>query len=181
MTESVAMPTSVSPEELTAPVIVDNDVDVAKSLPAMLAPQSEVREMVTPSLMDDYSPWSPDVMNPYLSTPQDSTLDTPLYHYLDDSHMLTGPDFPPLFPMFPEWEEVQEAVAEPTKSPVPELDPSSLIVMTPTSLLLDSSDPSQLSSAPQPADSSKPSRRKVTATGFRKGVTPETLLDESGL
>jgi hypothetical protein len=203
MTDPVApLPTSVSPEELSAPVIPDRDVDLAKSLPTMLgtessldfsmsvshhymeslaAPQSDVREMVTPSLMDDYSPWSPDMMNPFLSTPQDSALDTPLFHYLDDN-MLTGPDCAPLFPMFPEWEDVQEPVAEKT---LPELDPSSLIVMTPTTPLLDSFDPSQLDSAPQPTNVSsavaKPpaSRRKVIATGIRKGVTPETLLDES--
>jgi hypothetical protein len=186
MTDSVApLPTTVSPEELTAPVIPDKDVDVAKSLSAMLGvASSEVREMVTPSLMDDYSPWSPDMMNPYLDTPQDSTLDTPLFHYLDDSHMLTGPDCAPLFPMFPEWESVQESVVEPPKS-VPELDPSSLIVMTPTSPLLDSFDPSLLANAPQETNMSsvaaKPQaiRRKVTATGIRKGVTPESLLDES--
>jgi len=181
MTEPVApLPTSVSPEELTAPVIPDKDVDLAKSLPAMLA--GDVREMVTPSLMDDYSPWSPDLMNPYLSTPQDSTLDTPLFHYLDDN-MLTGPDdCAPLFPMFPDWENVQESVAEPPKSQ-PELDPSSLIVMTPTTPLLDSFDPSQLTCGAQPIiDSSvvtKSTRRKVIANGIRKGVTPETLLDES--
>ena len=209
MTEPVApLRTSVSPEELTAPVIPDTkDVDVAKSLPAMLgtesshdfcmtvshhymeslaAPESDVREMVTPSLVDDYSPWSPDVMNPFLSTPQDSTMDTPLFHYLDDSQMLTGPDYEPLFlPMFPEWEEVQEPIdAEAPKSSVPALDPSSLIVMTPTSPLLDSFDPSQLSTAPAPCHSfgiakATAPRRKVTATGIRKGVTPETLLDES--
>ena len=209
MTDPVApLPTSVSPEELTAPVIPDKDVDLAKSLPAMLGtessldysisvshhymehlavPQSDVREMLTPSLMEDYSPWSPDIMNPFLSTPQDSTLDTPLFHYLDDSQMLTGPDCNgPLFPMFPEWEDVQETAAEPeAKSLLDHLDPSSLIVMTPTSPLLDSFDPSQLTSttAPQSTSSAvaKPqaSRRKVIATGVRKGVTPETLLDES--
>jgi len=186
MTESVApVRTSVSPEELTAPVIPDKEVDVSKSLSAMLGvPQSDVREMVTPSLMDDYSPWSPDMMNPYLDTPQDSTLDTPLFHYLDDSHMLTGPDCAPLFPMFPEWDGVEDPVVEPPKA-VPELDPSSLIVMTPTSPVLDSFDPSQLLHAPQQTNVSsvaaKPSaiRRKVTATGIRKGVTPESLLDES--
>ena len=209
MTESVTqLPTSVSPEELTAPVIPDKEVevDVAKSLSTMLGtesfhdfsmtvshlytepvgvPQSDVREMLTPSLMDDYSPWSPDMMNPYLSTPQDSTLDTPLFHYLDDSHMLTGPDCAPLFPMFPEWDDVQDPVVEQQKS-VPELDPSSLIVMTPTSPMLDSFDPSQLLTRPaQPTDTTsaaaKPPaiRRKVTATGIRKGVTPESLLDES--
>jgi hypothetical protein len=57
-----------------------------------LAPQSDIMEIVTPSLMDDYPP-------PYLSTPQDSTLDTPFYHSLDDSHMLTSPDCAPLFPI----------------------------------------------------------------------------------
>ena len=207
MTDPVApLPTSVSPEELTAPVIPDKDVELAKSLPAMLgtesfhdysvtashlyveclAPQSDVREMVTPTLMDDYSPWSPDMMNPYLSTPQDTAMDTPLFHYLDDSHMLTGPDYAPLFPMFPEWEETHEQpIAEPPKTQLPELDPSSLIVMTPTSPILDSFDPSQLSTAPQQTTVSsvvaKPptTRRKVTATGIRKGITPETLLDET--
>ena len=113
-------------------------------------------------------------------------MDTPLFHYLDDSQMLTGPDYEPLFlSMFHEWEEVQEPVAaEAPKSSVPALDPSSLIVMTPTSPLLDSFDPSQLSTTPAPCHSfgiAKPTapRRKVTATGIRKGVTPETLLDES--
>ena len=205
MTDPVApLPTSVSPEELTAPVIPDKDVDVAKSLPAMLGtessldfaitmshhyvdplavPQSDVREMVTPSLMDDFSPWSPDLMNPFLSTPQDSTMDTPLFHYLDDSHMLTGPDYPPLFPMFPEWEDVREPVAEPKA--VLDIDPSALIVMTPTSPPLDSFDLPQPPNAPQltniPSAVARvpASRRKVIATGIRKGVTPETLLDES--
>jgi hypothetical protein len=128
----------------------------------------------------DYSPWSPDVMNPNISTPQDSTMDTPLFQYLDESQMITGPDCGHLFPKFPEWEDVQEPVAE-SKAV---LDPSSLIVMTPTSPHLDSFDPSQLS-APQPTIISSAvakapaSRRKVTATDIRKGITPETLLDES--
>lgn len=179
MTEPVSpLPTAVSPEELSAPVVPDRDVDLAKSLPAMLA--ADVREMVTPSLMDDYSPWSPDMMNPYLSTPQDSTMDTPLFHYLDDSLMLTGPDDAPLFPMFPEWAE-----REPVVEPKALLDPSSLIVMTPLSPALDSFDPSHLTSAPQAndipsaVDKYSASRRKITPTGIRKGVTPETLLDES--
>jgi hypothetical protein len=206
MTDPVApLPTSISPEELCAPVIPDKDVDVAKSLPAMLGtesshdfsitvshhymeppafPQSDNREMVTPSLMDDFSPWSPDMMNPYLSTPQDSTMDTPLFDYLDESQMLTGPDYNArLFPMFPEWEDPRELVAEPKT--LPDLDPSALLTMTPISPSLDSFDPSQLTSSPQSTNISSAvakgpaSRRKVSATGIRKGVTPETLLDES--
>jgi hypothetical protein len=196
MTEPVPpLPTAVSPEELSAPVIPDKDVDLAKSLPAMLGTESSLdfsaavshhymeplaaddREMVTPSLLDDYSPWSPDVMNPYLSTPQDSTMDTPLFHYLDDSLMLTGFDDAPLFPIFPEWSE-----REPVVEPKALLDPSSLIVMTPLSPALDSF---ELTSAPQSndipsaVDMAPASRRKITPTGIRKGVTPETLLDES--
>ena len=142
-TEPVApLPTSVIPEELCVPVIPDKDVDVAKTLSAMLGtdsldfcttvshlyvdylglPQSDAREMVTPSLMYDYSPFSPD-MNPYLNTPQDSTKDTPLFNYLDDSQMLTSPLYSnaPLFPMF-EWEEIREPVTEPKT--LLELDPS---------------------------------------------------------
>ena len=58
--------------------------------------------------------------------------------------------------------------------------------MTPTSPLLDSFDPSQFSSTvPQPTNilpaitKASASHRKASATGIRKGVTPETLLDES--
>jgi hypothetical protein len=126
--------------------------------------------------MDDISPWSP-----YLNTPQDSTLDTPLYEYLDESQMLTGPYDAPLFPMSA-WEETQEPL--PQSKPVPELDASALITMTPTSPLLDSFDPSQLTCASPStlatsASKASVARRKVTATGIRKGVTPESLLDES--
>lgn len=180
MSDPVApLPVTVSPEELCAPVVPDDDVDTAKSLAAMLAvPQSNYREMATPSLMDDYSPWSPDVAHPFLSTPQDFILDTPLFEYLDESQMLTGPDYnAPLFPMFPEWEDAQPATQP--KS-VPELDTSALITMTPISPVLESFDPSQLS-APTTDSIAKATitRRKVVATGIRKGVTPETLLDES--
>lgn len=206
MTDPVAPPaTSVRPEDLSAPVIPDEDVDVAKSLAAMLGtksshdfftavthqlyaeplavPQSDNWEMATPSLMDDLSPWSPDAMHPFLGTPQDSSLDTPLFEYLDESQMLTGPDYnAPLFPMFHGWEDTQEPATQ--SKPVPELDASALITMTPTSPLLDSFDPSQLSSAPQSSAAaatakSTAARRKVTPTGIRKGVTPESLLDES--
>ncbi|KAF8811011.1 hypothetical protein BYT27DRAFT_7185124 [Phlegmacium glaucopus] len=201
MTDPVApLPTPVDQEELLAPVIPDDDDDdVAKSLAAMLgmdsshhysatvtqvysysqtAPRSEW-EMATPTLMDDYSPWSPDMVNPFLSTPQDSTLDTPLFEYLDESQMLTGPDYGhsgPLFHMLPEWsmpEAVQEPVAQ-SKS-LPTLDVSALITMSPSSPLLDSFDPSQFSStAQQPTAKSAPRR-----TGIRKGVTPDSLLDET--
>ena len=121
--------------------------------------------------MDDYSPWSPDMS-------QDSTLDTPLLHYLDDSHFLTGPDW------FPE-QDVQEPVVEPPKS-VPELDPSSLIIMSPTPPILDSFYPTQRlvdalahTNISSVATKPPPFHLKVSATGIRKGVPPESLLDES--
>jgi len=203
MTDPVApLPTSVSPEELCAPVIPDKDVDVAKSLPAMLGaesshglsitvsdlymehlafPQSDAMEMVTPSLMDDFSPWSPDH---YLNTPQDLAMDTPVFDYLDldESQMLTGPHYnAPLFPsIFPEWDDMRESVVDPKT-----LFDTTLITMTPTSPVLDSFDSSRVSSAPQPINTSSAvakvpaTRRKITATGIRKGVTPETLLDET--
>jgi hypothetical protein len=174
MTDPVApVPTAVSPEELTAPVIPNEDDDVSKSLAAMFAFTSDVWD-ATPTLMEDQSPWSPDMMNPYLSTPQD----TPLFDYLDESQMLTGPDYPSLFGT---WDETREPVV--TQPKAPELDVSTLLTMTPTSPALDSFDPSELSSHRHPSGSSttKPpaSRRKVTPTGIRKGVTPENLLDES--
>lgn len=182
MTDPVAPPPiTVSPEELYAPVVPDGDVDVAKSLAAMLAvPQYDNCEMATPSLMDDYSPFSPDMSNPYLSTPQDSILDTPLFEYLDESQMLTGPDInAPLFPLFP-WEDPQP-VTQPKPKPLPELDTSKLITMTPTSPVLDTFDPSQLSVPTTSTSIVQPTvaRRKAIATGIRKGITPETLLDET--
>ena len=199
MTESVtSYPTTVTPEELTAPVIPDEG-DVAK-LTTMLGmeshrpfitaselhvdssapPQADTWDMATPCLMDDYSPWSP-----YLNTPIDSMLDTPLFDCLDESQMLTGPDYDlhygPLFPASAEWDDAREPVTQSKSESLPKLDVSSLLPISPSSPLLDSFDPSQISSVHQPASSLKPtgSRRKVTATGVRKGVTPETLLDES--
>ena len=65
----------------------------------LAGPQSDVREIVTPSLVDYFSPWTPD-LNPSFNTPQDSTMDTPLFDYLDDSAQMTGLDSS-LFPMFP--------------------------------------------------------------------------------
>ena len=99
----------------------------------LAVPQSDVKEMVTPSIMDDYySPWSP----LYLNTPQDSTMDTPLFHYLDESQMLVDPDAPPLFPSFSERENPQEPVAEP--KPLLERQPSGIspVVDTPPLLVL---------------------------------------------
>ena len=88
-------------------------------------PQSDVREIITPSLSDGFLPCSPVLTSPCL-TPRDSTMDTPLFD-LDDSHILTDPY---LFPMlFPEWEDVQERVTK--AESLLELDPSALIVMTP--------------------------------------------------
>ena len=197
MTDPVTpLPVAVSPEELSAPVIPEEDLGMATSLPSMLGthlahdlantvthlhidslavPQSDTWEMATPSLMDDFSPWSP-----FLNTPQDSTLDTPLVDYLDESHMLTGPDYThlPLFATM--WEEMGEPATQ--SKTVLELDAAALITMTPTSPALDSFDPFQLSSSTQPdvaAPKSTATRRKVTATGIRKGITPESLLDES--
>jgi len=175
MTDPVAPPpTAVTPEDLSAPVISDDD-----PFATMFAPH-DAWEMATPSLKDDTSPCSPDIINPYLSTPQDSTWDTPLFEYLDESQMLTGPDYAQ--PLFPLWSDMQEPVTQP-KPAAAGLDVSALISMSPSSPLYDSFDPSQLTQATEvPPSSAKPAttRRKVTsATGIRKGVTPENLLDET--
>ena len=198
MTDSTAPPAmTATAEELFDPVIPPEDDNIAKTIAAMLGmmtslcpitlthrhlrsagPQPDGWDMATPTLVDDYSPWSPDMVHPYLSTPQDSTLDTPLFDYLDETQMLTGPDYGPLFPMLPEWGNAPEPAAQP--KPTPELDPSALLTISPSSPVLDSFDPSQLSSA-QTSSTLKPTlnRRRPTATGIRKGVTPETLLDET--
>ena len=196
MTDPVAPPpTAVTPEDLSAPVISDDDpfatmfgMEISHRffecvtqvcIGSLTAPH-DVWEMATPSLKDDTSPCSPDIINPYLSTPQDSTWDTPLFEYLDESQMLTGPDYAQ--PLFPLWSDMQEPVTQP-KPAAAGLDVSALISMSPSSPLYDSFDPSQLTQATEaPPSSVKPAttRRKVTsATGIRKGVTPENLLDET--
>jgi hypothetical protein len=182
MTDSITPSMTVTQEELGAPVIPDDD-DMAKTIAAMLAgPEPDGWDMTTPSLVDDFSPWSPDITNPYLNTPQDSTLDTPLFKYLDESYMLTGPDYAN-GSLFPSWPIPDNADAQPKS--LPELDVSALLTMSPTSPQLDSFDPSQLST-PQIEPPSTPStvippvtRRKAAVTGIRKGVTPESLLDET--
>ena len=88
----------------TEPPIVDGEMQEPSA-----SPQSDVRKMVTPSLMDKFSPCSPDL------TPQDSTMDTPLF----DSFPIPGS------------EDVQGREVK-AKSP-PEPYPSSLNLMTPTS------------------------------------------------
>lgn len=171
------LPTAVAPEDLSAPVVPDDDGVLA----AMLGADSW--ENATPSLVDDFSPFSPDLMQPYLSTPQDWTMDTPLFEYLDESQMLSGPFAysGALFPKLPEW---GESGANPKS--VPKLDESTLFTISPSSPLLDSFDPAELfsttpSNAPSGPSTVKPTvtRRKVGATGIRKGVTPESLLDEN--
>ena len=109
--------------------------------------QSDSREMANPSLVDDYSPWSPDMVKRYLGSPQDSTMNTPpLYpdYRLEVSQMLTG------FPLFP----LPGVLAESKQLPkyLPKLDPPSLIVMTPTTPLHDSAESfDQFASAAQQA------------------------------
>ena len=102
-----------------------------------------------------------------LFTAIDPTMDTPLFDYLelDDSQMLTGPDlYPSLFPMSSEWEDMRVHAAEPKT--LLDIDPSALIVMTPTSpppglKSLDTSQPTNISSAIAKAPAT---RRKVAAT-----------------
>ena len=68
----------------------------------LAVPQSDVSEMVFPSF-DDFPPWSPEL---YVSNPQDSSIDTPLFDS-DDIQMLS----PTMFPL--PWSEevsIQERV-----------------------------------------------------------------------
>jgi hypothetical protein len=78
---------------------------------------------------------------PVVSTPQDSNTRVRISRSLQVFY----PDINgPLFPLFL-WEDAQP-VTQP--KPLPELDTSELITVTPTSPVLDTFDPSQLSSAP---------------------------------
>ena len=127
----------------TEPPIVDGEM---QEPPA--SPQSDVRKMITPSLMDKFSPRSPDL------TPQDSTMDTPLFD-LDDIQTLTGP---PLFPI-PGSEDVQGRVVK-AKSPS-ELYPSSLNLI-PSSQLSDMSDLGSILIPPSSTRSNHSGHRSMT-------------------
>jgi len=98
--------------------------------------------------MEDLSPWSL-----YFNTPLDSSLDIPLFDCLDENAMFTDPNNNPynervIFHLPADWDDVPEVTAQ-SKS-LPKLDASYLAAISPSSPLLDSFDPSQLTSvAPQ--------------------------------
>ena len=123
--------------------------------------------------MEDLSPWSP-----YFNTPLDSSLDIPLFDCLDENAMFTDPNNNPynervIFHLPADWDDVPEVTAQ-SKS-LPKLDASYLAAISPSSPLLDSFDPSQLTSvAPQIR---APTMVKSTAS-CRK-VTVERVLGET--
>ncbi|PPQ97617.1 hypothetical protein CVT26_002376 [Gymnopilus dilepis] len=123
-------------------------------------------------------------------TPYSDFLTTPL---LDDvDNMLTSPSMEmwedmPLFPPFSVDEYLKPEETVQAKAPSNTLDTSELYTISPGTPNLDTFDPTVHSRSlhntsvapPSPASSQIPLGRRSKATGIRKGVTPEDLLDES--
>ncbi|KAF8157834.1 hypothetical protein B0H34DRAFT_431289 [Crassisporium funariophilum] len=174
---------SISPSELEAPVIssVDFDEEIVQNLAGFLAsPEFQTFNsfLTSPSA----TPLMGDFDSPY-ETPYNDFLNTPLFE--DDDNMLTSPyqEDMPLFAGMDEY-SYSDKVAESAKPVDVNLD--SLYVLSPEDPALESFD-GQLYSAPR-HPSATPSgtktnalsgRRRSTATGIRKGITPDSLLDET--
>ena len=202
-----AMPSTLTPAELTAPVIptpsgemtADQISQLAEYIGKLtaLAPFVAVTHSGTASFpatspefrdssdfFNDYmtSPLMPELDAEFTSpndTPYSDFLTTPLFN--DDDAMLTSPlmgyDDMPLFGGIDYYsnDKVQD-VPVVAKQP-PAVDLNNLYTISPETPALDAFDPSHLEirrTAPTPA----PPARRSKATGIRKGVTPESLLDE---
>lgn len=195
-----AMIPAPSSAELDAPVVpseAENDVlhEIAAMLgestassaldnlthlgPAFTASSPEFRDQDS---FDTFmtSPLMPDLDQDYGYSPNDTPfhdfLNTPL---ITDDALITSPylDDMPLFPDYP----MEEAVSSKTQTDF--LD-APLYTISPSSPMLDSFDtslftPARNTSVPASTSSSTSARRPSRATGIRKGITPEALLDES--
>ncbi|CAA7270699.1 unnamed protein product [Cyclocybe aegerita] len=178
---------AVTTADLNAPLIPTNAEDHLRDIAAMLVNSSpEFQDMddfekymtsPMPALDDDFGT-SP------LETPYADFLNTPLFP--EDDDMLTSPYMNdlPLFPSMPDYpsEKAQESVVQ----PAPQFNLESLYTISPETPLLQSFDPSA-PSVPRSALSTPPAtvaktasrRASSKATGIRKGITPDDLLDES--
>jgi len=145
---------------------------------------------------------SSDLFNDFMTSPllpeldgelETSPFDTPYSEFLttplvNDDAMLTSPlmdyiDLPLFGGVSYSFNKVEDDVT-PKPAPATTTDFSNLFTISPATPALDSFDPSHLDlhhSAPTPpprASTPGPVNRRTKATGIRKGVTPETLLNE---
>ena len=205
--ETVPMPTTISLAELNAPVVPSvSEADQLSEIAAYLgivttldfsmtmthiatatASSPEFRDLSDfmtspmPGLEDDFG------VSP-LETPYDSFLDTPLFG--PDDALIGSPD-ETMLSLFPEF-NVTDKAEEPSAAPAPKtieapytISPFSPSLESfdnphafPTSIhpsattLANPSAPSTIAPAPAPG-------RRSKATGIRKGITVDALLDES--
>lgn len=158
-----------------------------------LQPNNELRDS-SADFFNDYmtSPLMPDLDGEFTSpfdTPYSDFLTTPLFN---DDAMLTSPmmeygdDTLPLFGGVDyTHDHVDEVPIVPiVDKPSTAVDFNNLYTISPGTPALEAFDPSHLEirrTAPTPAPRSStpaPPARRSKATGIRKGVTPESLLDE---
>ena len=122
-----------------------------------------------PDLDTDFG-YSPD------ETPFNDFLNTPL---ITDEALLNSPYMNDL-PMFamPDFDKVDESAAVQVQAPAP--FPSALYTISPESPMLHSFDNHNYETPKSVAPSAGPATRRTSkATGIRKGITPDALLDES--
>jgi hypothetical protein len=167
------MHTPVAPAELNAPVVSPTETDTLDQLAALIVSSPEFRhysDFMTSPMMPDLahdSGISPE------ETPFQDFLNTPL---IDDDDF----DPSPMLPLFPDFEDpskVEESVPKP-QYPTPLID--ARYTISPTSPALDTFDTFQRPDSPTyRQESAQPQRRVSRATGIRKGITVDALLDES--
>jgi hypothetical protein len=185
------MPSTLSPAELDAPVIPSDEITTSQlqNIAEILASSPEFRDQdyfdtymtspLMPGLDDDFG------VSPS-ETPYSDFLTTPLFA---DDAMLTSPSTEyldmPLFGGIPEYEK-QDELTVPIKARSSTVF-DQLYTISPETPALESFDPSLDPSSLTYADhktsatssSSINAARRSRATGIRKGVTPDTLLDEA--
>ncbi|KDR83189.1 hypothetical protein GALMADRAFT_239027 [Galerina marginata CBS 339.88] len=180
------MSSTVSSTELEAPLIPADSYSESQlqNIADILAASPEFRDQ---DYFDSYmtSPLMPGLDDEFgvspSETPYSDFLTTPLFN---DDAMLTSPGTEYMdMPLFADIDygvmEKQDELVVPAKVPTADFD--DLYTISPGTPALDSFDPAHLyptSRVPSNLSSDHSSVRRTKATGIRKGVTPDTLLDE---
>lgn len=195
-----AMSSTLAPEELSAPVIPTDSgnftADQIKQMAELIAPSLQPNNTEFDNSADFYndfmtSPLMPDLDGEFgpspFDTPYSDFLTTPLFN---DDAMLTSPsmeymdDMPPMFGGIDyTTDQVEEVPLAPVvDKPPPAVDFNNLYTISPATPALEAFDPSHLEirrTVPAPkASTPAPPPRRSKATGVRKGITPDSLLDE---
>jgi len=165
------MHTPVLTTELNAPVVSPTETDTLAELAALIVSSPEFRQysdFMTSPMMPDLAH---DVGISPEETPFEDFLNTPL---IDDD------DFDcPMGSLFPDFVDPTK-VEEPTLKPQ---YPTHLVdapyTISPTSPSIDTFETFQQSPSSPSLHESPPRRRVSKATGIRKGITVDALLDES--